>query len=298
MATPDENLIKAALPEIQLIKKLDEGGFKAVFLIKNNGKDEALKVILIPAFTGVADADVLKKEHIARIRREVETLGKCESKEIVKLGNMPLKEITIGTENCLVYSEEFLNGENLWKLLRAGGTKPSEQELKSLFRTLLLSINELWNKHSVIHRDIKPSNVIKLNDPHRPFVLLDLGIAYIVNESGLTVNPGGRMPVATYRYLAPEMLNQNFRDTFDYRTDLYTAGLTVYEYAAQAHPLADDLDDMIRTVSRALRQPPKPLKSLRPDLSDKFCHTIDQMLKKLPALRPANLQNLIKDMEA
>jgi hypothetical protein len=35
----------------------------------------------------------------------------------------------------------------------------------------------------------------------------------------------------------------------------------------------------------------------RPDLSLEFCQTIDQMLKKKPALRPANLAALIQRME-
>ena len=136
---------------------------------------------------------------------------------------------------------------------------------------------------------------MKLKAPNREFVLLDLGIAFAVNETALTANPSERI-VATYRYLAPEMLNPNFRDTIDYRSDLYTAALTVFEYAAQAHPLAQDRDDLMQTISRALRQPPTPLKSLRSDLSDEFCRTIDQLLKKKPALRPGNLNLLIETM--
>jgi serine/threonine protein kinase len=138
---------------------------------------------------------------------------------------------------------------------------------------------------------------MKLSDPRRQFVLLDLGIAYSIQETALTANPGERMPLATYRYLAPELMNPNFRDTIDYRSDLYTAAMTVFEYAAQRHPLAQDRDDMMRTISRALHQPAKPLGELRADLSTGFCQLIDQMLKKKPALRPANLNLLINRME-
>jgi hypothetical protein len=112
------------------------------------------------------------------------------------------------------------------------------------------------------------------------------------------VNPGERMPLATYRYLAPEMMNPNFRDTLDYRCDLYTAAMTVFEYGAQRHPLARNKDDMMRTISRALHQPAESLANLRPDLTADFCQTIDQMLKKKPALRPANLNMLINRMES
>jgi hypothetical protein len=54
----------------------------------------------------------------------------------------------------------------------------------------------------------------------------------------------------------------------------------------------------MRTISRALHQPATPLASHRNDLSPGFCQIIDQMLKKKPALRPANLNALIQRMES
>jgi len=105
-----------------------------------------------------------------------------------------------------------------------------------------------------------------------------------------------RRLVASFRYLAPEMMNFGFRESLDFRSDLYTAALTVFEYAAQQHPLARSQDDMMRTISRALHQPPTPMKQVRQDLSDFLCQTVDQMLKKKPALRPANLNLLITQL--
>ncbi len=54
----------------------------------------------------------------------------------------------------------------------------------------------------------------------------------------------------------------------------------------------------MRTISRALHQPATPLANHRNDLSPSFCQVIDQMLKKKPALRPANLNALIQRMES
>jgi len=155
----------------------------------------------------------------------------------------------------------------------------------------LNAIRELWG-HGYVHRDIKPKNVIRLDDANRPFVLLDLGIAFSVRETPLTFNPRERV-LATYRYLAPEMMTFGFRESIDYRSDLYTAAMTVFEYGAQQHPLARTKDDMISTISRALHQSPKTFRSLRPDLSIDLCQVVDQMLKKKPHLRPANLSLLI-----
>jgi serine/threonine protein kinase len=94
------------------------------------------------------------------------------------------------------------------------------------------------------------------------------------------------------------MADPNFRDNLDFRADLYTTALTVYEYASGHHPIAEDNDDPIRTVTRAIRQQPTPLATHRPEYSPQFTHLIDQLLKKKPALRPANLKRLIQMMEA
>jgi serine/threonine protein kinase len=293
---PSDNLIRRAFPQIENLSLLDKGGFKAVYQIRVGGKTEAFKLILIPLYAGNPDADSLRQEMIGRVRREVAALASCIGPEIVKLGSLPLTDVKIGDADYVTYSEEFLGGSDLWKLLDSVAPEPAEGELRLLFATLLKAIRELWS-HGFIHRDIKPKNVMKTNNVARQFVLLDLGIAYSVQETALTANPGERMPLATYRYLAPELMNPNFRETIDYRSDLYTAAMTVFEYGAKRHPLAQNKDDLMKTISRALHQPAEPLAKLRLDLSASFCQTIDQMLKKKPALRPANLNMLINRME-
>ena len=94
-----------------------------------------------------------------------------------------------------------------------------------------------------------------------------------------------------------EIARPDFRQNIDFRTDLYTTGLTVFEYSAQLHPLAKTRNDLITTISRAIRQPPRPLRTDRPEFSAAFCALVDQMLKKKPMLRPSNLAELIAAME-
>jgi len=260
-----------------------------------HGEPEALKLVKIPQTQNTGEAEAFRKEMIGRVRREIEALAKCQRPEIVKLGQIPATDIMIQNEDYIAYTEEFLEGKNLGEVIAAKEAKPDEKELRTLFISLLVAIKELW-AHGYVHRDIKPLNVIRHNKPDRPFVLLDLGIAFSIRETALTFNPDERI-VASFRYLAPEMMSFGFRESLDYRSDLYTTALTVFEYAAQQHPLAHSQDDMMRTISRALRQPPTPLKQARPDLSDFLCQTVDQMLKKKPALRPANLNLLITQLQ-
>lgn len=113
----------------------------------------------------------------------------------------------------------------------------------------------------------------------------------------LPYNGANRLPPGTYRYLAPEMLQPGFRESLDFRSDIYSAALTIYEYAAGQHPLAKSKDDLIATLSRIVRESPKSLGEYRADLSPFFISTIDQMLKKIPALRPSNINMLINKLE-
>lgn len=288
---PTEELIKKAFPEISELSFIASGGFKGVYKAKFNGNLQALKLINVPEVP-LADAESvrMRDELIRRVEREIEILKKCKSECIVKLGTLSPCGKDIEGKKFIAYSEEFLEGKNLWDLLRDATTpKPSEEELKTLLRALLEAIKEFW-QYGIIHRDIKPCNIIRTGNAARPFVLLDLGIAFSRVDTPLTQ---GWTP-ATYRYFAPEMANPSFRDSLDYRADLYTSALTVYEYAAKVHPLAKDFEDPIVTVSRAVRVPPASLKSVRQDLSDDFCDLIDKLLNKIPALRPGNMAMLMK----
>jgi eukaryotic-like serine/threonine-protein kinase len=130
----------------------------------------------------------------------------------------------------------------------------------------------------------------------RYFVLLDLGIAFQIGGTLLT-RDSTRIPGTLY-YIAPEMLDQKFRQNLDYRADLYTVALTLYEFASCDNPFAHRTDPQFTTLYRIKTEKPKALHALRNDLPMPFCKLIDQLLRKIPALRPANLENLIRQMEA
>lgn len=275
-------------PSYSDIKEIGSGGFKTVYQTSIDGINEVIKVIGVPVSDGSTEQDRYREESLQRVRREVNVLAQCSTPFMVKLGCLHLEGREVSGAFYAVYSEEFLAGPDLRALIRSRATLPEEREAKMLMNCLLKAVKELWSKQYV-HRDIKPANVIKLDDPKRPFVLIDLGIAFGLQETGITISGAP----CTLRYLAPEMANPNFRTTLDYRSDLYTIALTVFEYASGKHPIARDNDDQIHTISRALHQLPKLLSDECPAYSHEFCNLIDQLLKKKPSLRPSNLDHLI-----
>jgi len=287
--------LTAAFPDLSDFKYLDSGSFKAVYQVKTQTESiEVIKLVRLPLDDGSTKLEKIRDEELGRLKREISLLGDLDCPLIVNLGSFPPTRVSIGSEECVAYSEELLSGQDL-KAVIAEGNKPSEEEIRDLLRCLVEAIQALWKQKHTVHRDIKPANIFATGDEERPFVILDLGIAYNVLEPGLTLDPNS-IP-ATPLYMAPEMLDPNFRDSLSYRADLYAAGLTVFEFASGGiHALAKKGDDYARTVTRVLHQDPSRLKDLRPDLPPKLTALIDQLIRKKPSLRPGNLSLILNQL--
>jgi len=253
-----------------------EGGFKAVFRASIYGKDEAFKIIGIPEAAGEDEEE--RKENkqslIKRALREINVLKTCDTvPEIVRLGSLEPTKAIFREIDYIVYSEEFLTGIPLNKAIR-GSEKPSESEVKKLLISLLRAINALRSQ-GIIHRDIKPKNIIKHDSPLRPFVLLDFGIALSLYDTSLTK---AALPCpGTVGYMAPEMCRYNYKDFLSYKSDMFCAALTVYEFAAKVHPFAREDDSIEDIQGRIADDNCKhiPLQSFRPDLSSTLTQMVD-----------------------
>lgn len=284
---PDINDARNAVPEAHNLTFLIQGGFKSVYYDNINGKKEAIKLVRIP--DDPSDPEI-KTENLSRINREVDIIRRVKTDKLVKLGSIKPREEIINDETYFIYSEEFLDGENLNDIINKR-YKPDQKELKELCKSLITCIIEFKNAPEIIvHRDIKPLNVIKTLDQNRKFVLIDLGIAFYTAGTHLTPNPN-QVP-GTRENLAPEYFDSNFRERIDYRADLYNAGLTIYEFATGEHPFRNR--DLYITLANIQSVSPKPLITLRPELDKNFCEMIDSWLKKKPLLRESRLDEITK----
>lgn len=289
---PDVDDVRNALG-IKSLEYVDKGGFKAVFKGDISGKKEAVKIIYLPPPPEKPDDENDgRKEIISRIKREFESLKQCKTNYIVKLGSIDLKTVKIKNNDYLVYSEEYIEGESLRKRIE-NGNKPDFNELKQLITCLMEALSELCAL-KLIHRDIKPGNIIKTTELKRPFILLDLGIAYKIQGTELTVKDGRP---GTLKYMPPELFQPNYRDLIDVRSDMYSAGVTIFEYASGRHPLSKKGEDEYTTMYKILKVQPEKLKTYCPDLPETFCKMIDRCIKKTPALRYANPSLIMQELE-
>jgi len=94
--------------------------------------------------------------------------------------------------------------------------------------------------------------------------------------------------------MAPELLQPNYKDVMDFRCDLYSAALTIYELATGMHPFSPKPEHDYATIYRIMNEKPEPLAAYRKDIPKAFCTVIDRCLKKNPALRYARI-SLVRD---
>lgn len=287
---PDMTHVAAAVPGVSIQEEIGEGGFKVVYRADVSGRTEALKLVRIPVDP---NDPTVEETNRRRLRRELELLGSCQTPFLVKLGQVPPSDCQIGGDEYVYYSEEMIEGDCLRARVQPGN-HPNQQEVATLGYCLLCAVQDLVSQNA-IHRDIKPDNVIATPDSQRPFVLLDLGVAFIVGGTNLTAD--SQSILGTRWYLAPEMLELGFRQSLDHRADLYAIGLTLYEYATGMNPFSILSDPPMATLYRIKHVKPSPLRTLRADFDTGLCGLVDQLIKKLPALRPANMAQLIRQME-
>lgn len=298
-STTSPEVLKGAFPSLSGFHFLARGGYKVVLKVRlEDGSDEVLKIIQLPSQGDSEESKAIHAQELGRAMREVTILRECTCPYVVKVGSMAPELREIDGLQCVVYTEELLPGADLQKVIESPH-RPDEAECRLLMRCLIEAVQSIWESHGMVHRDIKPLNVFRTGQPDRPFVLLDFGIAFNVNEPGLTVRTD-QSPPMTRRYKAPEMADPNFRETLDFRTDIYTIGMTVFEYATGGtHPLEPKTgEDPMKTVTRILTMEPRKLHEERPDFSSAFCNLVDSTQSKRRALRPGNLKMILRQLQA
>ena len=281
-----------ALPSWTIHDQLGRGTFKVAYRAEWHGRTEALKLFYVPRFGSEEDSLLLKDKFMARFARELRLLEKCVCPHLVKLGSLPPTPVQIARMDFVAYSEELLEGSALSELI-ASGNLPSARDVALLIKHLVAAVSELWNDHKCVHRDIKPDNIRFIQSKGRGFVLLDLGITFDAEGTRLTdasISPG------TPTYRAPEMLQAEYWNNLNEKTDLYCIGVTAFEYAAGVHPILGT-GSKASLTARILNEPPLKILQVRPDFDGLLGSIIDRLNRKSAALR-GGLPLIQKELES
>jgi serine/threonine protein kinase len=285
--------IERALPALGPLEFVDSGGWKDVYQFHHGGSTWALMIVPLPNPEEVPDQrelDEICAQVRSRVRREIRIMRRVSTANMVKLGpfidaqDIP-NEGQLDNRSFLWFTEEFLQGESIAKRIQ----RADRPDPFGLARMLLSMLNcvQAFKDLRVVHRDIKPSNIMVLPDPGAErFVLLDAGVAYDEAGTPLT-SPWQRM--GTTRYMSPEQIKN---ETLDWRSDLFSLGVSAYEYATGHHPFVEGGVTRREMETRILLAVPVAMRELRPDLPEGFSAVLAAILKKKPHLRMGNIATL------
>jgi hypothetical protein len=169
-------------------------------------------------------------------------------------------------------SMEFVEGESLRSVLNRFGGLP-QRKATDLTRQICSGLKEA-HAQGIVHRDLKPENV--MIDAQGNVKIMDFGIARSM-EAGTRLT--GAM-VGTPAYMAPEQVAGK---PVDYRTDLYSLGLMLYEMFTGAP--AFSADNSIAVALKQMREEPPAPHEIEPNISVGIERAILKCLEKDPARR-------------
>ncbi|MDR3721859.1 MAG: serine/threonine-protein kinase [Candidatus Acidoferrales bacterium] len=178
-------------------------------------------------------------------------------------------------------SMEFVEGDSLRSVLnRFGGLSP--RKAIDLVGQICSGLKEA-HAQGIVHRDLKPENV--MIDAQGNVKIMDFGIARSMEAvTRLT----GSM-VGTPAYMAPEQVGGK---AVDYRTDIYSLGLIMYEVFTGAP--AFQADNAVAVALKQMREAPVPPHEIEPAVPVSIERAILKCLEKEP---PKRFQS-VGDLEA
>ncbi len=176
---------------------------------------------------------------LARFKNEAQAAGRLSHPGIVAI-------FDYGEERGLAHiAMEYIEGNSLREYLTRG-TRFSDRDVVSIMSQLLDALAYAHGQ-GVWHRDIKPANVIVMRSGK--LKIADFGIARI--DSSHLTHVGAVM--GTPGYMAPE---QYTGTQVDWRADVFSAGVVMYELLTGAKPFSGRLETIAYKVCN--EQPPMP----------------------------------------
>jgi eukaryotic-like serine/threonine-protein kinase len=217
----------------------------------------ALKTIRAEQLSGEDSENV-----IARFRREAQAAGRLSHPNIVSIYDF-------GEDGGSWYiAMELVKGRELKECFEANERFTTANIVKIMSQ--ILEALDYSHRQGVVHRDIKPANIFMLADGS--VKVADFGIAHI--EASNLTQVGAVM--GTPAYMSPEQI---MGLPVDGRSDLFSAGVILYQFLTGERPFSGSA---ATTMQKVLREDPLPPSSL--NVQAPF--EMDAIMRKALAKRP------------
>jgi len=243
--------------------RIARGGMATVYLAVDTRleREVALKVM----HPHLADDD----SFVARFVREARSAARLSHPNVVQVFDQ-------GADGDLLYlAMEHLPGRTLRGALTERGVLTPREAL-TVTESVLDALSAA-HRAGIVHRDVKPENVI-LTDEGRVKVA-DFGLARAFTGGGTTT---GAL-IGTVAYLSPELVSRGIADA---RSDVYAAGIMLFEMLTGRQPFVGDVP--MQVAYQHVHEDVPPPSSLVPALPQILDDLVLHAVARDPDLRPAD----------
>ncbi|MDX2008589.1 MAG: protein kinase [Myxococcaceae bacterium] len=272
----------------QLLRRLAVGGMAEVFLARQQGIAGFEKLLVIKRILSEYSTD---PEFVSMFLDEARLAAGMAHPNVVQIFDLGQ------LDGSYFLAMEYVPGPDLLTILRAHGRQGQRVPFHLGARIMASVADALAYAHDhrdsrgkplkLVHRDVTPSNILVAYAGTTK--LVDFGIAKAESQSSKTA--AGRVKGKT-RYLAPEQLLQK---PITGRTDLWAAGVCLYELVTGVRPITGD-NELAMMKSILDLEIPRP-RSLSPDVPEALDDIVMKCLVRDPDQRMSSAQELRHQLE-
>jgi len=269
-AVPDDAVpgLRTQPSRYQIVGELGRGGMGIVYKAKDTVLDRLVAYKVLP--------DALKEnpQALKNFLREAKSAAQLNHPNIVTVYDA-------GEQDGRYYiAMEFVDGNTLKEIVRRRGAIASGGVLHVLVQ--MCEALAFAHDNKIVHRDIKTANTMWTRD--RKAKIMDFGLAKIVEE----VRNHTTLVSGTPYYMSPE---QTLGRNVDYRTDIYSLGVTIFELATGRLPFTEG-----NIPYHHVHTPPPDARELKADVPPLLAEIISRCLRKDPGERYQSVREILAEV--
>jgi serine/threonine-protein kinase len=262
------------LGRYELLSELGQGAMGVVYKARDPVLD---RIVAVKTINLTLPKDELS-EYEARFYQEARAAGGLNHPNIVTIYD-------IGRSERVAYmAMEFLEGEELRSILASREPLPVELAL-DIAAQVADGLAYAHDRH-IIHRDIKPANIMVVHDGL--VKITDFGIARMRTNEVKTMTG---MILGSPKYMSPEQVAGK---RADYRSDLFSLGVVLYEMLTGEAPFqADSIHGIMYKIMQTTPPPPSVKNPQLPEVLDLI---LAKALNKAPEDRYQDAREFGRDL--